>query len=1346
MELSKIRVGLLEGKTNWATWKYKILVILRGQPKALKVIEGKHSSPIKPPDAATAEVLAKYEKELEEFQIADSDALLVISNNLTEETLKKVMRFTTAREVWLELHRLFDGVSEDKAYDICLEFFSYQRQPEDDIGTHLSKLKNLWNELKVEISKDGIGAELPELFLICKILGTLPESFFAFRSSWMLMAKRERTVENLTNQLCAHEHALKGRDGGHASDEVLTTTVKKSNMKIKKKPMKADLVCHYCQKPGHMTRKCKKWISDGRPAPNFSKTASSNSALVSKHEHEPKALLTTKSSFLTVGNDEKSWYVDNGATNHITNQRDIFQEFSEFKSSHDVMTADGTSIRAIGSGTIPIESNVSGKWEKLLLKDVWYIPGIKKNLFSPLAAQDHNRNSEFVAHTEECFLTLENEVVIVGNRKHQGGLYKLAIRHRKCSKPSEVNSLCNQNTLQLYHERFGHQNKRHIKKFLEREMGIKVNLDDELCEACVFGKSHRLKFGSREKSTMPGQLIHTDVGGPFFSSISGYRFYVLFKDDYSKFRKVYFMKQKSEVAQHLRSFLNETKTQGLVVRELLSYNGGEFVSTEVKNVLNEFGIRHRTSMPFTPQQNGAAERENRTLVEMARTLMHAREELPQGLWAELVNTAAYILNRTSPSREDDKTPYEIWYGTKPRVHHLRIIGTTCYAHIPKPQRTKFQKKARKGILIGYDGDEGYRIWCQKNLQLIRSRDVIFNEEPLTTEDIATTRRPDPQQLNEFDCAEPTESTPSPPQLEQSTPTDSDSSSVFHGWDNASVHSDEEEDIEGQDENRRVLRDRSTLKSPERYGYLAMTAAAEIHDIWEPSSYSEAINCEDKIHWQRAMDSEIKSLKENNTWRLEHLPKGKKAIPCRWTFRVKLNPDGSIDKYKARVVAKGFTQKKGSDYDEVFSPVARSGTIRAVLSVAAAENLHMMQFDVSTAFLYGNLDETIYMQQPDGFNDETGRVCRLTRSLYGLKQAPRCWNKRFVDYLSKIGLHASEADPCLFIREKDGKKLIVALYVDDGLVASNCKLEQDNFIEELKREFKITTKEASYFLGLEIEKQEGQISVKQTAYTRKLLERFGMADCRPVGTPMLKDRSQLTKEEEKEDVKNFPYRQIVGSLMYLMVGTRPDISYAVGVVCRALDNPTKIDCVNVKRILRYLKGTPDLGLVYKSKLNNGRIYSYSDADLGGDETTGRSTTGVVNLFCGAAISWTSQRQVSVALSSTEAEIVAASEAAKELVWLHRLLTSMTKIEDLPVLYVDNEAAIRLAKNPENHRRTKHIKIRHFFVRELVMNGEIIIAKVETSKQLADAMTKALHQPRLSELRQKIGMSHHQSDGR
>ncbi|BES92826.1 Hypothetical protein NTJ_05634 [Nesidiocoris tenuis] len=235
MELSKIRVGLLEGKTNWATWKYKILVILRGQPKALKVIEGKHSSPTKPPDAATAEVLARYVKELEEFQIADSDALLVISNNLTEETLKKVMRFTTAREVWLELHRLFDGVSEDKAYDICLEFFSYQRQPEDDIGTHLSKLKNLWNELKVEISKDGIGAELSELFLICKILGTLPESFFAFRSSWMLMAKRERTVENLTNQLCAHEHALKGRDGGHASDEVLTTTVKKSNMK--KKPI-----------------------------------------------------------------------------------------------------------------------------------------------------------------------------------------------------------------------------------------------------------------------------------------------------------------------------------------------------------------------------------------------------------------------------------------------------------------------------------------------------------------------------------------------------------------------------------------------------------------------------------------------------------------------------------------------------------------------------------------------------------------------------------------------------------------------------------------------------------------------------------------------------------------------------------------------------------------------------------------------------------------------------------------------------------------------------------------------------------------------------------------------------
>ncbi|CAA9995330.1 unnamed protein product [Nesidiocoris tenuis] len=261
---------------------------------------------------------------------------------------------------------------------------------------------------------------------------------------------------------------------------------------------------------------------------------------------------------------------------------------------------------------------------------------------------------------------------------------------------------------------------------------------------------------------------------------------------------------------------------------------------------------------------------------------------------------------------------------------------------------------------------------------------------------------------------------------------------------------------------------------------------------------------------------------------------------------------------------------------------------------------------------------------------------------------------------------------------------------------------------------------------------------QKAYLRKVLEKFGMSDCRPVSTPMVKDSTTRKPEEQDDQGETFPYRQAVGALMYLMVGTRPDIAYSVGVVSRTLENPKWSDWLKVKRIFRYLKGTSDMGLLFTGCDNTTQLETFSDADHGGDTTTGRSTSGVVSIFSNGAISWLSQRQASVAISTTEAEIVAASEAAKEMVWLKRLLKDMGVVSEKPALHVDNEAAIRLAQNPEFHRRTKHIQLRHFFVRELVTDEQIQILKVDTENQLADILTKPLPRGRFESLRNKLGV--------
>ena len=273
-------------------------------------------------------------------------------------------------------------------------------------------------------------------------------------------------------------------------------------------------------------------------------------------------------------------------------------------------------------------------------------------------------------------------------------------------------------------------------------------------------------------------------------------------------------------------------------------------------------------------------------------------------------------------------------------------------------------------------------------------------------------------------------------------------------------------------------------------------------------------------------------------------------------------------------------------------------------------------------------------------------------------------------------------------------------------------------------FKINTKPATYFLGIEIETREDGILINQSSYTKKILRQFGMENCRPVMTPIVKDSDNQNHIIMKDDInvilKN--YRQIVGALAYLMVGTRPDIAYAVSVVSRNLENPTEMDCVKLKRIMRYLQYAPDTGILYKKDYKKGILECYSDADHGGCTITGRSTTGVLCMYAGGAVSWMSRRQSSVAISTTEAEVVAASEGARECIWLIRLMNDLVGLKETPILQVDNEAAIRLAENPEFHKRTKHIRIRHFFVRELVKNGNLKIRKVSSDHQLADILTK------------------------
>jgi hypothetical protein len=439
----------------------------------------------------------------------------------------------------------------------------------------------------------------------------------------------------------------------------------------------------------------------------------------------------------------------------------------------------------------------------------------------------------------------------------------------------------------------------------------------------------------------------------------------------------YPLKTKDQVFEHFKEWQAEVENfTGRKVMTLRTDNGGEFTSKRFEAHLKACGIRHELTTPKTPEQNGAAERLNRTLVETIRAML-LDANLPHKFWAEAISTAAYLRNRSPTSAVEGTTPHEAWYGRKPRVEHLRVFGSTAYVHIPKDERGKLDSKSRKCILFGYGSvRKGYRVFDPLTQKVSCSRNVKFDE----------------QETQNGPSVEEEESIPHPLIL---TPID-ETQEEGEGGSIEELPTVEAEPLTTETTVRRSTRDRRPV---DYYG------SAMYH---EPTTFEEATSCPEKAKWNEAMYKEFKSLKDNQVWELTTLPTGKKAITCKWVYKVKTNSDGSIERYKARLVARGFDQKFGSDYDETFFPVVRLESLRTLIALSTQRGLELHHVDVHTAFLNGTLQEEVYMKQPIGYEKEGEEhlVCKLRKSIYGLKQASRCWNVALDSHLRSMGFTQS----------------------------------------------------------------------------------------------------------------------------------------------------------------------------------------------------------------------------------------------------------------------------------------------------------------------------------------------------
>ena len=519
-------------------------------------------------------------------------------------------------------------------------------------------------------------------------------------------------------------------------------------------------------------------------------------------------------------------------------------------------------------------------------------------------------------------------------------------------------------------------------------------------------------------------------------------------------------------------------------------------------------------------------------------------------------------------------------------------------------------------------------------------------------------------------------------------------------------------------------------------YAMHVASADAH---VPKTFKEAMASEQKSQWKKAMDTEIAALKRNSTWKLEHRA-GRKAIKCKWVYVIKYDADGSIIKYKARLVAKGFTQQQGIDYNEIFSPVSKIATWRILIAIAAAKGWDLFQDDVPSAFLKGSLKEVIYMEQPEGYQ-EGSMVCRLIKTLYGLKQSAREWNEVITNYLISQGFSQVISEPCLFTRKRNGKFIFTVIWVDDILSTGDDDVE--TFRKNMQNHFGMDEGSSlTWCLGLHVAKDPvtSHITMDQDKYIKDKCKEFSQFIQRGgSSTPLPSNYMEKLREAEDPNTptdRNFPYAPMLGSIMFAMICTRPDLSTAVSFLSRHVKNPKKIHCQLMQHVFRYARDNPyRIQYNYQAPLV---LKGYVDAAFATDADC-KSTGGYIFTLGSGPIAWATNKQSIVALSSSEAEYIAVTPAGQECIWLSQIFNSLSFPQGCVTIFEDNDAVLKLSKEPKINKRTKHISVRFHWIREKISNGIFKLTYLNTKSQLADIMTKVPPGPQFHKLVHQMGMT-------
>lgn len=1199
----------------------------------------------------------------------------------------------------------------------------------------------------------------------------------------------------------------------------------------------AEIVCGSCKGKGHLQSQCRKKNDqkrDEKQANQVSTKDQSTADQGSTKDSESVGLMAgTNFSTNTISNKEsrrQPAYLDSGCTDHMSPDISRFS-FLDTSRTTTLYTADGRDhgSRTAGTGTMRILSSLN---VPLDFHNSLYVPHLRHTLIS--IAKTTTRGVKAIFDGKFCLLSFNGRIIAKAIKTH-GNLYRLLENDDDPTEDSDENRSPTAMTVKstsdpmVWHRRLAHLNTNYLQKLPAQVTGMPtvestVNIT---CEDCAVAKRTRNPHPPSNTKYKLLELIHTDGIGPMPLAYDDSKYVISFIDHASRYAKSFPVPSKdAHIAQakfeQYKNLLENVTGKRITIHR--SDRGGDYVSGSYVKFLENNGIQQQLTIRETPAQNGVAERFQRTIEERTRAvLLHTK--LPVKLWPEIWRAVVKIYNLSPHSAINHRLPIALVNANRvPDVSNLRVLGSYAYSHVLRSDRAhKLSPAGERLVLLGYsETSKGYRLWDPVKDVVVERYDVQIDEscaydpadydkryptvldglepldsnEPDESDEYVVERildhRHDPLEGYEFlikwkhfprssatwepvvnlNCDE--KITAYFTRINQRLPDDLHA--IHPATDSLALQCD--------------VADAPATNDPETND--SRSEPPRIHI--EPRTYREAISGPHARKWDDSMKRELESLKSNGVLELVTPPRDVNPIGCKWVYKIKLLPDGRIDKFKSRLVAQGFTQRQGRDFDATYSPVASFSSIRLVLAMAADMLWKIHSLDFITAYLNALLDRPIFMKQIPGYvdPDRPNHVYLLRKALYGLKQSARCWNDDLDAALRALGFTPIPGDSCIYVLRKstgaaqggehqhtmqdssaqrsttpvnpsaDGYplfapnsiELFLIVYVDDVVITGPNESTILHYKQVLHERFPLVDQGTlTYVLGIQVLHHSTGIYLLQRHYIETVLRQFNHNSAHAVATPL--DPSAIGSIDKRMDqatddeIKR--YGRLIGSLIYLSTRTRPDIATAIGFLARFTANPSEIHWAALKRVLRYLQGTRDLALHFprRSRDDNddipleSRLNAYSDADWGCSLVDRKSITGYLIRFGRSAVDWRSGKQPVIAHSSTESEMIAASECARQLVHIRQIYAGVLgiTIDDLPAteIRIDNSGTIDIAKDIRQiGRRSKHIEIRHLYLGECVSTRRLITVSVASADNTADLLTKGLPAPDFERHRADMGV--------